>query len=150
MTGGNLFWLAPLFPLAVFVLLAAGLSRSPRLAARSAVAALTASLAIALVGLFASAGGTRLTVSVPWFSVGGRQFALALWLDPLAALMATLVAVVALLVFIYANRYMAGDPNVGRFFAELSLFAGAMLTLVLAADLFTLFIAWELVGISSY
>ncbi|MGI8914758.1 MAG: NADH-quinone oxidoreductase subunit 5 family protein [Chloroflexota bacterium] len=150
MTGGNLFWLAPLLPLAVFVLLAAGLSRYRRLAAGSAVAALLLSFVLSLLGLFATAGGARLTSAVPWLSVGGRRVALALWLDPLAALAATLVAAIALLVLVYSIRYMAGDPNVGRFFAELSLFAGAMLTLVLAADLFTLFIAWELVGISSY
>ena len=150
MSGGNAFWLAPIFPLVSFVLLAAGLSRRGRLAAGAAVAAITASLVVSLLGLFSAAGGARLTVAVPWLAVGGRQFGLALWLDPLAALAATLVSVIALLVFVYAIRYMAGDPNFGRFFAELSLFGGAMLTLVLAADLFTLFIAWELVGISSY
>ena len=64
--------------------------------------------------------------------------------------MATLVSVVGLIIFIYAVRYMAQDPRRGRFFAEFSLFTGSMLTLVLAADLITLFIAWELVGLCSY
>jgi NADH-quinone oxidoreductase subunit L len=54
------------------------------------------------------------------------------------------------MVFIYAASYMAQDPRRGRFFAEFSLFTASMLALVLAADLVTLFIAWELVGLCSY
>jgi len=64
--------------------------------------------------------------------------------------MATLVSVVGLIVFLYAVSYMAQDPHRGRFFAEFSLFTASMLTLVLAADIITLFIAWELVGLCSY
>lgn len=64
--------------------------------------------------------------------------------------MATLVSVVATVVFAYSISYMADQPHQGRFYAELSLFAAAMLAIVMAADLLTLFIAWELVGLSSY
>jgi NADH-quinone oxidoreductase subunit L len=53
-------------------------------------------------------------------------------------------------VFAYSISYMADQPHQGRFYAELSLFAAAMLAIVMAADLLTLFIAWELVGLSSY
>jgi NADH-quinone oxidoreductase subunit L len=63
---------------------------------------------------------------------------------------ATLVSVVATVVFAYSISYMADQPHQGRFYAELSLFAAAMLAIVMAADLLTLFIAWELVGLSSY
>src|SRR5450755_3788792 len=105
---------------------------------------------VAVLGLLAAAQGARSAISLPWLSVGGRQLTLALQLDPLGSLIAVLVSGVGLVIFVYAVSYMAQDPRRGRFFAEFSLFAGSMLTLVLAADLITLFIAWELVGLCSY
>lgn len=146
----SIFWLIPLLPLAVFVLLVLGMARFGRLAAGLAIAALAGSLLLSVSGLIAAAQGVRSAVALPWLSIGGRSLTLALWLDPLSSLVATLVSLIALIVFIYATSYMATDPLKGRFFAELSLFAGSMLTLVLAADLITLFIAWELVGLCSY
>ena len=150
MSGTSLFWLAPLLPLAVFALLAIGLSRYGRLAAGLAVAAMAGAAIVSITGLIAVMQGKHALVSLPWLSVGGRQLTLALWLDPLSALMATLVSIVGLIVFIYAVTYMAEDARRGRFFAEFSLFTASMLTLVLASDLITLFIAWELVGLCSY
>ncbi len=148
--GTHFFWLAPFFPLAVFVLLAANLSRFARLAIMLAITALAGSVVISGLGLFAAAQGARAVISMPWLQVGGRRLELALWLDPLGISVATLVSMIGLMVFVYAASYMADDPRRGRFFAELSLFIGAMLTLVLAADLVTLFISWELVGLCSY
>lgn len=150
MSGTSFFWLAPLLPLAIFALLAMGLSRYGRLAAGLAVAAMAGAAIVSIAGLIAVTQGKRVLVSMPWLSVGGRQLTLALWLDPLSALMATLVSIVGLIVFIYAVTYMAEDARRGRFFAEFSLFTASMLTLVLASDLITLFIAWELVGLCSY
>ena len=150
MNGVDLFWLAPALPLAASLSLALGLARFRRLTAALAVATLVGSSLFSSLGLFAAAQGLRSAVSLPWLTVGGRELTLALWLDPLGALAATLVSVVGLLVFVYATSYMAKDPHVGRFFTVFSLFVGAMLMLVLAADLLTLFIAWELVGLCSY
>src|SRR5262245_8831229 len=150
MNAADLFWLAPALPLTTFVALVAGLVGAGRKAAGLAVAAIAGSAVVSILALIAAANSARAEVSVLWLTVGGRQLALALWLDPLGAVIAVLVSVVALVVFVYALRYMAGDSRCGRFFALLSLFAGAMLTLVLAADLLTLFIAWELVGLCSY
>ena len=150
MIGMQIFWLAPLFPLTIFGVLALGLARAGRVASALAVIAMVGSTVVSVLGLVAAAQGMKAVVSLPWLSVGGRTLTLALWLDPLSALVATLVSVVGLIVFVYAASYMAEEPRRGRFFAEFSLFAGSMLTLVLAADLITLFIAWELVGICSY
>ena len=150
MSGTSLFWLAPMLPLLVFALLAVGLTRYGRLASGLAVAAMAGATLVSILGLIDAAQGKRALLSMPWLSVGGRQLALSLWLDPLSALMATLVSLVGLIVFLYALSYMARDPLRGRFFAEFSLFTGSMLALVLAADLITLFIAWELVGVCSY
>lgn len=150
MIGVTLFWLIPLLPLATFAALALGLSRTGRLAPWLAIGTLVGSSVAAILALVAAAGGARSVVALPWLTVGGRALTLALGLDPLSALVAALVSIVALLVFSYAATYMADDPRIGRFFTIFSLFAGAMLTLVLAADLITLFIAWELVGLCSY
>jgi NADH:ubiquinone oxidoreductase subunit 5 (subunit L)/multisubunit Na+/H+ antiporter MnhA subunit len=150
MSGTTLFWLSPILPLIVFALAAIGLARYGRLVAGLAIAAMTGSFIISTLSIVDVVQGKRAFVSLPWLTVGGRALSLALWLDPLAALMAMLVSVVGLMIFVYAASYMAADPRLGRFFAEFSLFTGSMLTLVLAADLITLFIAWELVGLCSY
>ena len=150
MSGVQLFWLAPVLPLLVFALLAVGVVRYGRLASGLAVAGMVGASIVSILGLLDAAQGKRAMLSIPWLAVGGRQLSLGLWLDPLSAFGATLVSVVGLVVFLYAVSYMAEDPRRGRFFAEFSLFTGSMLTLVLAADLITLFIAWELVGLCSY
>lgn len=71
-------------------------------------------------------------------------------LDPLTAVMLVMVSFVGLLIFIYSTGYMAHDENFTRFFTFLSLFAGAMLGVVIANSLLLLFICWELVGLTSY
>src|SRR5207247_176057 len=71
-------------------------------------------------------------------------------LDPLTAIMLLMVTFVGGLIFIYSVGYMAHDENFTRFFCFLSLFAAAMLGLVIANSLLLLFICWELVGLSSY
>ena len=70
--------------------------------------------------------------------------------DPLTIAMLGLVTFVALMVQIYSLAYMHGDPRFGWYFAVHSLFAAAMLTLVLADNFLLLYVAWELVGICSY
>jgi NADH-quinone oxidoreductase subunit L len=60
------------------------------------------------------------------------------------------VTFVGLLIFIYSLGYMAHDDNFTRFFCFLSLFAGAMLGVVIANSLLLLFMCWEVVGLTSY
>ena len=61
-------------------------------------------------------------------------------------MMLVMVTFVGLLIFIYSVGYMAHDENFTRFFCFLSLFAAAMLGLVIANSLLLLFMCWELVG----
>jgi NADH-quinone oxidoreductase subunit L len=103
------------------------------------------------------ADGEREFFNFFWFQFGdpaapGRQAAVWLgWvLDPLAAVMLVMVAFVGLCIFVYSVGYMAHDENFTRFFCFLSLFAGAMLGVVIANSLLLLFIGWELVGLTSY
>ncbi len=91
-----------------------------------------------------------------WFNAGvvGAVGSLSLnWgilIDPLTIAMLGLVTFVALMVQVYSLAYMKGDPRFGWYFAVHSLFAAAMLTLVLADNFLLLYVAWELVGICSY
>jgi NADH-quinone oxidoreductase subunit L len=71
-------------------------------------------------------------------------------LDPLSLLMLMIVATISLLVQIYSLGYMAGDPGFTRYYAFQSLFAWAMMNMVIAPSMFQLFIFWELVGLASY
>ena len=71
-------------------------------------------------------------------------------LDPISAMMVFVVATIAFFVHVYSIGYMREDPARGRFFPLLSLFAFAMLGLVLATNVFQMYVFWELVGVSSY
>jgi NADH-quinone oxidoreductase subunit L len=71
-------------------------------------------------------------------------------LDPLTACMIVMVTFVGALIFIFSVGYMTEDENFTRFFCFLSLFAAAMLGLVIANNLLLLFMCWELVGLASY
>src|ERR1044072_2086322 len=84
------------------------------------------------------------------FELGNSSVQLGWMLDPLTAVMLVMVTFVGTLIFIYSVGYMAHDPNSTRFFCFLSLFAGAMLGVVIANSLLLLFICWELVGLTSY
>ena len=85
-----------------------------------------------------------------WFDVGGTSVKLGMLVDPLSVLMMGIVTFVALAVQLYSLGYMKGDPRFGWYFAVHSLFAAAMLGLVLSNNLLLLYVSWELVGLCSY
>jgi NADH-quinone oxidoreductase subunit L len=89
-------------------------------------------------------------VNFTWFQVGTSNIDLGWVLDPLSAIMLVMVSFVGLLIFIYSIGYMKHDENYTRFFCFMSLFAGAMLGVVIANSLLLLFMCWELVGLTSY
>ena len=70
--------------------------------------------------------------------------------DPLSVMMLVVVTFISFMVNIYSLGYMREDRAMGRFFSLLSLFSFSMLGLVVATNLFQMFIFWELVGVSSY
>ena len=70
--------------------------------------------------------------------------------DPATVIMLVMVPIAVLMIFIYSIGYMAHDPRQSRFFALISLFAGAMLTLVVADNVLLLFVGWEIMGVCSY
>ncbi|SDK70040.1 NADH-quinone oxidoreductase subunit L [Salinimicrobium catena] len=71
-------------------------------------------------------------------------------IDPISVMMLIVVSTISLMVHIYSRGYMKGDDGYTRFFAYLSLFTFSMYGLVLATNLFQIYIFWELVGVSSF
>jgi NADH-quinone oxidoreductase subunit L len=74
----------------------------------------------------------------------------ALQLDGLSLVMLLIVTGVGFLIHVFSVGYMAGDPDIRRYFAYLNLFIFSMLVLVLGANFLVLFVGWELVGACSY
>ncbi|MBN4085387.1 NADH-quinone oxidoreductase subunit L [Flavobacteriaceae bacterium AH-315-B10] len=78
------------------------------------------------------------------------QIDMGILIDPISVMMLIVVSVVSLMVHIYSRGYMKGDDGYTKFFAFLGLFSFSMFGLVLATNLFQIYIFWELVGVSSY
>ena len=89
-------------------------------------------------------------LSASWLKADGWKVNVGYRLDALSLSMSCMVALVSLLIHIYSIGYMAGDKRYSLYFAYLSLFTSAMLTLVIANSLLLLYIGWELVGLCSY
>jgi len=71
-------------------------------------------------------------------------------IDPISVMMLVVVSTVSFMVHLYSRGYMKGDDGYTRFFSYLSLFSFSMFGLVLATNLFQMYIFWELVGVSSF
>jgi len=70
--------------------------------------------------------------------------------DPISVMMLVVVSLISLMVHIYSRGYIKGDSGYTKFFAFLSLFTFSMYGVVLATNLFQIYVFWELVGVSSY
>lgn len=75
---------------------------------------------------------------------------LGMYLDPISVLMLVVITTVSLMVHIYSLGYMKGEKGFQRYYAFLSLFSFSMLGLVVATNIFQMYIFWELVGVSSF
>ncbi|TPW33521.1 NADH-quinone oxidoreductase subunit L [Martelella alba] len=103
------------------------------------------------VGFLTSEPGFVIHVPIMnWVSSGGVQADWGLRIDTLTAVMLVVVNTVSCLVHLYSVGYMHDDPHRPRFFAYLSLFTFAMLSLVTADNLLQMFFGWEGVGLASY
>ncbi|WP_062419704.1 hydrogen gas-evolving membrane-bound hydrogenase subunit E [Levilinea saccharolytica] len=142
---------APLFCLlaALGVSLWARSARSSvRLGLLVSLAPLAAFLSVAAV-LPRVTAGNPLRLNLPWMPSLGLEA--AFFLDGLGALFALLISGIGVLVVLYAGYYFADHPeDAPRFFSLLMLFTAAMLGLVLAGDVITLFIFWEGTSVVSF
>ncbi len=146
-------WLIPFLPL-VAAAIQSLLPRSQRkLSAGLCLLAMGASCVLAIRAFMATLGhqeSARAVYNFTWFEFGSTQLQLGFILDPLTAGMAAMVTFVGFWIFVNATGYMDEDENFTRFFCFLSLFAAAMLGLVVSNNLLLLFMCWELVGLCSY
>lgn len=120
---------------------------------RRATGWVIALLPVGLTLFFASLLG-QITASGPiilsfaWIPRMGINF--SFYADGLSLLFALLISTIGALVIIYSSTYMADNPLLGRLYALILMFMGSMLGLVLADSLITMFVFWELTGLSSY
>lgn len=99
------------------------------------------------------ADGTLPTIvpyNFTWLPLGSLHFDLGILLDPISVMMLIVISTVSLMVHIYSFGYMHGERGFQRYYAYLSLFTMSMLGLVLATNIFQMYLFWELVGVSSY
>jgi len=142
---------ATMLPFVAFLLIILLTRSRPRLSAALSVGAIAVSLGCALFLL-----GLHRHLEKPiqytgrWLASSEVQIPFGFLIDPLSLLMLVIVAGICLLVQVYSLGYMEGDPGFSRYYAFMSLFAWAMLSLTVSPTILQLYIFWELVGLSSY
>ena len=146
----HLTWLIPGLPLVAFVI---NIFFGKRTADKAGWIAVAASAGSCLIGLNLIAkviGGAVIGASRPWLVLDHQYLRFGYFLDAPAATLLFVVLVVGTLIQIYSVGYMHGDARYSRFFAYLSLFMTAMLTLVISNNFLLFFMAWEIMGLCSY
>jgi len=147
-------WLIPALPLVAAGIISVNKQPQRKLAASLAIGSMAVGFLLSLCALSATFGqgeGLKHQVfSFPWIQFGGQWMNIGWVLDPLTAVMLVMVTFVGMLIFIFSIGYMEHDPNFMRFFCFLALFASGMLGVVIANNLFLLFVSWEIVGLTSY
>ncbi|MDI6803650.1 MAG: NADH-quinone oxidoreductase subunit L [Bacteroidota bacterium] len=95
-------------------------------------------------------------VSFKWLTFGTVPFIgqldlhLGMVVDNLSSIMVVVVAIVSALVHLFSIGYMKDDIRYSRYFAYLGFFTFSMMIIVITNNFFTMYVGWELVGISSY
>ena len=150
-----------LLPLLSFLFLGlAGMKLKPVVAGAigTAVLAVVALLSYCTAFEYFSAGrdaAGMFPTLVPWNTVWlpisrTLHIDLGILLDPISVMMLVVISTVSLMVHVYSLGYMKGERGVQRYYAFLSLFTMSMMGLVVATNIFQMYLFWELVGVSSY
>jgi len=140
-----------LLPFGAFVLIMVFTRKRAQLSAGLSIGAVTGALAGAVFLLIRYRDmKTSIQYAGQWLVSGDITVPIGFLLDPLSLLMLTIVTVICFLVQIYSLGYMAGDRGFSRYYAFMSLFAWAMISLTLSSSMLQLYVFWELVGLSSY
>ncbi|HLF28043.1 MAG TPA: NADH-quinone oxidoreductase subunit L [Anaerolineae bacterium] len=168
-------WLIPVPPLLAFFTILLLTRKNHTLSHTAAIGAIGISLVLAQIVFWTvlPGGGAHLAEdpihsTYAWLPTGDTTFNVGVLVDPLTAIMLFMVPIACFLIIFYSTGYSnyhkqpdphdhpgqpphnGREPLYSRFFAFLSLFAGAMLTLVVADNLLLLFIGWEVMGLCSY
>lgn len=152
--------LIPLIPFAVFLLLGIFNKKiKPAVSGYIGVAGLSASTLLSfytayqyffVIGKVSGVYQTFVEKTVWMNFTDTLHIDMGILIDPISVMMLIVVSLVSLMVHIYSRGYMKGDEGYTKFFAFLGLFTFSMFGLVLATNLFQIYIFWELVGVSSY
>lgn len=129
---------------------AAGLIGTMSLAAVTILSYITAYQYFSAERLADGTFPTMVPYNFTWLPLGTLHFDLGILLDPISVMMLVVISTVSLMVHIYSFGYMHGERGFQRYYAFLSLFTMSMLGLVLATNIFQMYLFWELVGVSSY
>ncbi|HEX6581691.1 MAG TPA: hypothetical protein VF195_12575, partial [Actinomycetota bacterium] len=145
-------WVIALLPFIAAPLILFFGKRTPGQGAVFGIAALGAGFVMALAVLFhfVTGGGTYAPEGIEWFEIGPLHLEVGQYVDGLTAVMLVVVTAVSLAVHVYSLGYMHGDVRFTWFYVVLSLFTGAMLTVVIADNLLMLLVGWEIMGVCSY
>ncbi|HMO53602.1 MAG TPA: NADH-quinone oxidoreductase subunit L [Tepidiformaceae bacterium] len=148
----EILWAILICPLVAWALIVVYLRKFAQIAGYTAILGIGAACVLSFITLFnvMDANGGVAQFTHEWFTAGSLEVNLGVRVDGLTAVMLVVVTSVALLVQVYSTGYMQGDHGYGRYFAHMCLFTTSMLGLVLADNLFQMFIFWELVGLCSY
>ena len=141
-------WLIWIVPFAVALVIPAIGKISSRPTGWAAIAAAAASAILAATLLPGAIAGVEVHDQTSWISAVGLEAGVLA--DPLAVIMANVVAWISLLIVIYSTGYMKGDPNITRFWFWMLFFIGSMQLIVLSDNLLQVFFGWEGVGLASY
>jgi NADH-quinone oxidoreductase subunit L len=147
----SLPWLILFLPLLAAAVITLFTLHSKIVSSLISIGAIVAGFVLTLA--FISANGFHPAVTetaVSWLNLGDLKVDLGLKLDTLSLMMTLIVTGVGGAIHIYSYGYMHADRSMARFFACMSLFTFSMLGIVLANNFLLMFIAWELVGVSSY
>jgi len=149
-----LIFLLPFFSLIIIsFILRPFFNNRPRLGGYVTIGAIGISFLLSLwvlVEVLATPGHQLQIPDIQWMLIGNLSIHVGLLVDSLTAVMVVVVSFVSLMVQIYSQGYMHGDPGYHRYFAFMSLFTACMLGLVMADNLVFLFLFWEGVGLGSY
>ncbi len=176
----NYGWVIPAIPAVSFLLILLFGKRLPRKGSELGILAIGASFVLSCVavyqwidrvenatggegglralgrGVFGAEGGHGEAVVTPvlhhitWWQSGGVEFGIGIRMDGLAVMMCFVVTLISLLVHIYSTAYMHDDIRFTHYYAMLSLFTAAMLTLVVADNTLQVLLGWEGVGLCSF
>ena len=141
-------------PLLSFIILILAGKRLPRqgdwVAIGSVLITLVLSLAMFGSMLLSHDPGFSHEASIEWMDLGAFRIELGFLIDNITIVMLLVVALISTMTHVFSIKYMAGDIRYSRYYAYLGLFTFSMNGIVLANNLFSLYIFWELVGVSSY
>ena len=94
---------------------------------------------------------SSVTISfIEWLNIQSFNISFSFLVDPLSVLMLLVITGVGFLIHLFSVYYMSHDSRPARYFSYLNLFVFSMIILVLADNLFLMFLGWEAVGLCSY